>query len=79
MLMSLKEAYHLFLEEMKDEVIGLSKFCSLRPTHIKLFEQIPHNVCVCEYHENIRLLLSVLENNSRGIIGETPSFFVIDV
>ena len=31
MLMSLKEAYHLFREEMKDEVIGLSIFCRLRP------------------------------------------------
>ena len=64
MFMSLKEAYHLFQEEMKDEVIGLSKFCSLRPTLIKLFEQIPHNVCACEYHENICLILSVLENHT---------------
>ena len=31
MLMSLKEAYHLFREEMKDEVIGLQMFCRLRP------------------------------------------------
>ena len=43
-LMSLKEAY-LFREQMKCEVIGLLKFCSLRPVHIKLFEQIPQNVC----------------------------------
>ena len=62
--MSLKEVYHLFQEEMKDEVIGLSKFCSLKLTHIKLFEQIPDNVCVCEYHENMRLILSVLENHT---------------
>ena len=45
MLMSLKEAY-LFREQIKCEVIGLSKFCSLRPVNIKLFEQIPHNVYV---------------------------------
>ena len=57
MLMSLKEAYHLFREEMKNEVIGLTTFCSLRPVHIILFEQIPPNVCVCEYHKNIRLIL----------------------
>ena len=44
--MSLKEAYHLFREEMKDEVIDSSKFCSLRPVHIKLFEQIPQMVCM---------------------------------
>ena len=64
MLMSLKEAYHQFQEEMKDEVTGLSKFSSLRPTHIKLLGQIPHNMCVCEYHENICLILSVLENHT---------------
>ena len=62
--MSLKEAYHLFQEETKDEVIGLSKFYCLRPTQIKLFEQIPQDLCVCEYHENIRLILSVLENHT---------------
>ena len=61
MLMSLKEAYHCFREEFKDISIGLSKFSEIRPAHIKLFNQIPHNVCVCEYHENIRLILSVLE------------------
>ena len=41
--------------------IRLSKFCSLRPFHIKLFDQIPHNVCVCKYHKNVRLILTVLE------------------
>ena len=64
MLMSLKEACHLFREEMKDEIIFLSKFCSLRPAHIRLFEQIPHNVSVCEYNKNIRLILFVLENHT---------------
>ena len=28
------------------------------------FEQIPHNLCVCEYHENICLILSVLESHT---------------
>ena len=62
--MSLKEACHLFREEMKDEIIFLSKFCSLRPAHIRLLEQIPHNVSVCEYNKNIRLILFVLENHT---------------
>ena len=31
--------------------------------HIKLFEQVPH-VCVCEYHKNICLILSVLESHT---------------
>lgn len=30
----------------------------------KFFKQIPHNLCVCEYHENIFLILSILENHT---------------
>ena len=36
----------------------------IETSHIKLFEQIPPNLCVCEYHENIRLILPVLENHT---------------
>ncbi len=52
MLMSLKEAHNKFVEENPD-----SKFYELRPDKIKLFDHIPHNVCVCSYYENVRLLL----------------------
>jgi len=61
MLMSLKEANDLFKNELPEVNIGLSKFCSLRPPYVKLFDQIPHNMCVCQYHEKIRLILIVLE------------------
>ena len=53
LLMSLKEAYSKFAEKHTDSKIGLSKFCEFRPTHVKLFEHIPHHVCVCVYHENV--------------------------
>ena len=56
-LMSLKEAPKLFTDEHQDPKIGISKFCELRPANIKLFDQIPHTVCVCEYHENMHLIL----------------------
>ena len=62
MLMSLKEAYHGFVEAFPSLYIGLTKFCELRPANIKLFDQIPHNVCVCAHHENMRLILTVLEH-----------------
>ena len=39
-------------------------FKGLRPANVRLFDQIPHNVCVCEYHENIRLILSVLVHHT---------------
>ena len=46
LLMSLKEAYSKFAEKLTDSQIGLSKFCEFHPTHVKLFEHIPHHVCV---------------------------------
>ena len=49
MLMSLAEAHHLYLEGNPNFPIGRSKFCDLRPEHIKLFDKMPHNVCVCMY------------------------------
>ena len=56
--MSLKGAYHLVKSEHENLPAGLSKFCDLRPQNIKLFDQIPHNVCVCIYHENMQLNLT---------------------
>ena len=64
LLMSLKEAYSKFAEKHTDSKIGFSKFCEFRPTHVKLFEHIPHHVCVCVYHENVRLLLLALKDNT---------------
>ena len=60
MLMSLREAYSKFSESHASTNIGLLKFCELRPKDVKLFDHIPHHVCICSYHENIRLLLVVL-------------------
>ena len=31
---------------------------------MKLFDNIPHNVCVCSYHENVRLLLVALKDHT---------------
>lgn len=50
MLTSLREAYHKFKEDYPSLKIGLAKFCELRPVHVKLFDQIPHQVCVCSFH-----------------------------
>ena len=41
MLMLLKQAHELFTKEFEETAVGLSKFCSLRPFQVKLFEQIP--------------------------------------
>ena len=56
---SLKEAYHHFMTMNLNKKVGLSKFCDLRPPNIKLFDSIPHNICICIYHENMHLLLAI--------------------
>ena len=52
MLVSLKEAHVKFVEEHPENKIGLSKFCEMRPTNVKVFDHIPHHVC-SSYHENV--------------------------
>ena len=64
LLMSLKEAYHLFKSEHVNVPVGLSIFCDLRPQNIKLFDQILYNVCVCMYHENVCLILHKLSKHT---------------
>ena len=64
MLMSLKEAYAIFCENNPDVKVGLAKFCEFRPVNVKLFDALPHHVCVCQYHENVRLLLEALKDHT---------------
>ena len=65
MLTSLREAHHLYSIQHSANNIGLSKFCELRPSNLKLFEHIPHNVCICSYHENVHLMLVALKQQER--------------
>ena len=65
MLTSPREAHHLYSILHSANNIGLSKFCELCPSNLKLFEHIPHNICVCSYHENVRLMLVALKQQER--------------
>ena len=61
MLMSLRKAYHKFVEYYPtNKAYIVFKFCELRSEQVKLYCHIPHLVCVCQYHDNIRLLLVTL-------------------
>ena len=64
MMMSLREAYNKFIEQHSTMKMSLSKFCELRPPNVKPFDHLPHQVCLCSYHENVRLLLEVLREHS---------------
>lgn len=60
LLINLKELYLEFIKEHKVK-IGFSTFCTLRPQHCVLVDsKSAHSVCVCEQHQNVVLLLSVL-------------------
>lgn len=56
------EIFEEFKREYPDVDIGLSKFSYLRPKHVMLQSQTPENLCLCLYHENIRLLLEAVPN-----------------
>lgn len=75
MLMSLREAYAKYGEEHPSQKIGFSKFCELRPQNIKCFDHLPHHVCVCSYHENVRLLLLALKDHTSLTSAELDAFF----
>ena len=60
MIMSLREAWNKFTEQHSTTKMSLSKFCELRPPNVKLFDHLPHQVCLCNYHETVRLLLVAL-------------------
>ena len=64
MMMSLREAYNKFIEQHSTTKMNLSKFCELRPPNVKLFDHLPHQVCLCSFHENVRLLLVALREHS---------------
>ena len=69
MLMSLAEAHKIFVEENEDCGIGVIKFCELRPQNVKLFDEIPHKLCVCipcELHGIVLLTALKLNNNIFG-------------
>lgn len=59
MEMTISQAFHSFVIENPSLNIGKSKFFSLRPKEVK--PESPHDVCLCIYHENMSLLIKVIE------------------
>ena len=61
MCMTVGEAYALFMISLEasnpNSTVSATTFYSLRPRWVKI--KTPHDVCVCVYHENFRLLTQV--------------------
>ena len=60
LLYPLKEVHQLFIASHPEIKIALSKFCDLRPPFVFSTSKMPHNVCVCTSHENMRFALEAL-------------------
>lgn len=63
LLMNLNEAYELFKESNPQIKIGRTKFIELRPREciLALDKCGTHSVCVCMYHQNIKLIFEPLK------------------
>lgn len=59
LMFSIKEAHGIFSTE-NGKIIGKSKFAELQPEHVLLSNKLPHNVCLCKYHENFINAINVL-------------------
>jgi hypothetical protein len=60
-LCNLNEAYVEFKKLYPDVKIGRSKFCELRPRWcVSVGPQSTHTVCVCEIHQNVKLLVAAM-------------------
>lgn len=64
---SVMEVFALFTKEYPDVKIRKSKFASLRPLHVQLSNKLPHNVCLCKYHENFILAINALHTHCPNI------------
>lgn len=64
LLCNLKELYSIFKTKYPDLKVGFSSFASLRPKWCVLAGSAgTHTVCVCTYHENVKLKLTGLSRD----------------
>lgn len=59
---SIKEVYALYCSE-NGKCVGKSKFADLRPKEVKLSNKLPHNCCLCKYHENFIQGVNAFQKN----------------
>jgi hypothetical protein len=67
--MTVQEVFCQFKVEFPTVNIGKSKFASLRPQHVMLCHETPHNVCVCAVHFNFISVINTLSVKLPGVGG----------
>ena len=75
--MTIRETYALFCNDNPEQLIGRSKFASLRPTFVLLSSQLPHNSCGCTYHTNVIELLEPLHHKLPDIFLFIPKIVLL--
>ena len=64
LLLNIKQLFLEFKKEYPTGKIRFAKFFELRPKWVKIVSHSGmHAVCVCQYHQNIELLVSVIPGN----------------
>ena len=63
---SVMETYALFCKVYPNK-IGKSTFAELRPKHVLLSSELPHNVCLCKYHKNFINAVNALHKVSPSV------------
>ena len=64
LLLNTKQLFLEFKKEYPSVKIGFSKFSELRPKWVKTVNHSGiHSVCLCQYHQNVKLLVSVIPGN----------------
>lgn len=56
MTMSCHDAFELYRNENLDNHVGKSLFHSYRPPFVLLSSKTPHDVCSCQYHQDMEML-----------------------
>ena len=64
-LYNIREAYLQYKSTFLDDKIGLSKFAELRLKWCRTVGQSGSHVCVCTYHQNVKLILSAVNPTLR--------------
>ena len=64
LLLNVKEFFLEFKKQYPTVKVGFSKYCELRPKWVKTVNHSGmHSVCVCQYYQNVKLLVSVIPGN----------------
>lgn len=65
MLLNINEAYQMFKKMNENVKVGVSKFASVRPRECRPPLEVlgTHSVCVCLYHQNVKLTIDALRKN----------------